>query len=604
MSLPLPIPSAIPEQSDQDVELVKSLVGYKREAVHNRKSGLNPRDEKWEQNIDLYWNRYDFSQKADWQSKNVMPEVPGYVDRFAAAFKDLMVSTPNGFYTVTDPYDTNSDLMPAIKNMSDAWLSIAGRNQIGQTMDFATVFEEQIKMGAMTAMAATVQWKDDVPGGRVSIETVDPRMVWLDHTYRNLYRIRQTEVDLADVVRMATQKSSKGSLIYDVNAIDRLVSSKVRAQQERRELTGHGEEEISGRRTIVLDEYIATVVGMDGKLIMDNEVCIVADDTYMIRGPEKNPFWHGKDWMVYTPMSIVPMSPYGRSYMEDFGSMAKVFNDLTNLLLDATYMSAMKSFVMVPSMLADPSQANSGFHPNKTWFLEEGYSAEDFAKALDLGSLDAGAVQIWQAIKSELSDAAGMNEISMGQLPDKTHISANATAGAQQSASAMLRSVAQTVETRFLDPMLDLNWKTGLQHAKAGDSRMATAVGVEMYGALIGARRELITRPITFQAKGISALIQKQQKLQALLGVLQVIAQNPNLMAAFMQRVDIDKFLSMLFDLTNVDLSKMTLSDREQLIKQVTQPMQATADQAPGGAPSAPAVHAMGQVAQGMGVAK
>lgn len=603
MSLPLPITADIPEQTDDDSKLVQKLVGYKKEAVHNRKSGLNPRDDKWMQNIDLYWNRYDFSTKADWQSQNVMPEVPAFVDRFAAAFKDLMVSTPNGFYTVTDPYDTNSDLMPAIKNMTDAWLSIAGRNQIGQTMDFSTVFEEQVKLGALTSMAATVQWKDDVPGGRVAIETADPRMVWLDHTYRNLYRVRQTEVDLADVVRMGSQTSSKGKPIYDVDAITRLVGQRLRSQQLKRELTGHGEEETSDRKTIVLDEYIATVVGDNGKLIMDNEVCIVADDTYLIRGPEKNPFWHGKDWLVYTPMSIVPLSPYGRSYMEDFGSMAKVFTDLTNLLLDATYMSAMKSFVMVPSMLTDPTQANTGFHPNKVWFLDEGYSAEEFAKALDLGSLDAGAVQIWQAVKSELSDAAGMNEISMGQLPDKTHISANATAGAQQSASAMLRSVAQTVETRFLDPMLDLTWKTGLQHASKTDSRMATAVGMDMYQALLGARRELITRPITFQAKGISALIQKQQKLQALLGVLQVIAQNPNLMAAFMQRVDIDKFLSMLFDLTNVDLSKMTLSEREQAIKSVVQPMQATAGQVPGGAPSAPAVKSMGDVAQGMGVA-
>ena len=68
-------------------------MGYKREAVTNRSTGMNPRDDKWRDNMDLYWNRVDFSTKAEWQSKNVMPEVPSYVDRFAAALKEAMNAT-------------------------------------------------------------------------------------------------------------------------------------------------------------------------------------------------------------------------------------------------------------------------------------------------------------------------------------------------------------------------------------------------------------------------------------------------------------------------------------------------------------------------------
>jgi len=603
MSLPIDVPATMPDQSADDQYIVEQLVGYKREAEQNRKGGLNPRDDKWEENLDLYWNRVDFSDKADWQSKVSMPEVPGFVDRFAAAIKDAMVNTPNGFYTVTDPYDTNSDLMPSIKKMEDVWLSVSGRNQIGQLLDFSAVFEEQVKMGALMNMAAVVRWSDDVKYGRVSVETVDPRQVWLDHTNRSLYRVRQTEVDLVDLVRMGSTLSSKGKPIYDTGEINRLMGDRISLQQKARELTGNDEQIMSDRKPIILDEYVATVLSPTGKIIMDNEVAIVADDKYLIRGPERNPFWHGKDWLVYSPLMTVPLSPYGRSYMEDFGSIAKVFNDLTNLLLDAAYMSGMKAFAMVPAMLQNPEQANTGIYPNKIFFLEEGYSAEDFAKALDLGSLDAGAVQIWQAIKKELSDAAGMNDISMGQLPDKTHIAASAVAGAQQSASSMLRSVASTIETRFLDPMLDLIWKTGLQHADRNDSRMATAVGADMYGALIGARRELISRPITFQARGISSLIQKQQKLTALMGVLQIIASNPNLAAAFIQRVDMDKFLALLFNLTNVDMAQLTLSDRQQAINAITQPLQDAANQQQG-APSPAAVKQMGGIAQSMGVAK
>lgn len=597
----LPVDEAPASLSAEKQHILNELLAYKAEAVENRRTGMNPRDPKWQQNLDLYWNRYDFSTKAKWQSQNTMPEVPSYVDRFAAALKEALVSTPNGFYAVNDPYDTDNDLGDALKRMNDVWLTTTGRSQVGTPTDFATVFEEQMKLGALMASSAVVLWKDDVPGGRVAVESVDPRFVWLDHTYRGLYRIRRTEVDMADIARMASRKSKKGNAIYDINEMSRLVASLTQDLQTKAELSGNGQEVTSNRKPVILDEYIASVVGLDGKLLMDNEVAIVANDGYLIRGPYKNPFRHGKDWLAYTPLMPVPLSPYGRSYMEDFGSVAKVFTDLTNLILDATYTSAMNAYVMVPSMLKDPSQIATGIHPNKIFQLDDGYSAAEFAKALELGTLDPGAIQLWQAIKSELSDAAGMNEIGLGQLPDKTHIAATAVAGAQQSSSAILRSVAQTVETRFLDPMLDLIWKTGLQHARPDDQRMARAVGPEMYAALLSQRSELIARPTTFQARGISSLIQRQQRLNAVLSVMQVIAQNENLMQAFMQMVDMNKLLKLLFNLSNVDITKMTMTERDQLISSVTAPMQEAMQQR-GGTASPAALQQMGGVVQAMGV--
>lgn len=596
MSLPVNVGTTIPALTPQKQFILDTLISYKREAETNRKGGMNPRDDKWRQNLDLYWNRYDFSHKADWQSQNVMPEVPSYVDRFAAALKEALVSTPNGFYTVDDPYDKENNLGQAIKNMEDVWLSILGRNQVGTPMDFATVFEDQMKLGALMASSGVVLWKDDVPGGRVAFESVDPRFVWLDHTYRGLYRIRRTEVDKADIARMA----AKSGKLYNTDEMTRLVTSLLEDNREKSELSGTSEEITSNRGPVVLDEYVASVVDARGNLVMDNDVVIIANDQFMIRGPEPNPFWHKKDWLVYTPLVPVPLSPYGRSYMEDFGSVAKIFTDLTNLILDATYTASMKAYAMVPAMLKDPTQVNSGIWPNKIFQLEEGYTAEEFVKDIQLGNVDPAAVNIWQAIKSELSDAAGMNEIGLGQLPDKTHIAATAVAGAQQSSSAMLRSIAQNVETRFLDPLLDLVWKTGLQKVSPNDVRMANAAGPEMFAALISRRKQLIGHPITFQARGVSGLIQRQQKLQSIMQVLQVIAQDQNVLAAFMQRVDIKKLTDLLFQLSNVDLSKIEISERERMIANVTQPMQQAAQN---GSPSAPALQEMGSVANAMGVA-
>lgn len=255
---------------------------------------------------------------------------------------------------------------------------------------------------------------------------------------------------------------------------------------------------------------------------------------------------------------------------------------------------------MVPDMLRDPTQANTGVWPNKTFLLEEGYQAEDFAKALELGTLDQGAMNLWTALKGELSEAAGMNEIGLGQLPDKTHIASSAVQGAQASTSTILRSVAQTIEVRYIDPTLDLVWKTGLQHAKQDDVKMAMAVGQEMYQALMLQKQELIKRPVTFQARGISGLIQRNQKLQSLLQIMQIIAQNENLVAAFMQVADMNKLLKLLFELSSLDLSKLAVTPREQLVQSVAQPM---LEAGQGGQPTGGAMASMSDLANTMGVA-
>ena len=595
-------PPLQPGGASKHDEIVSALETYRQEAEQNRRAGLNSRDDKWEENLNLYWNRYDFSDKARWQAQETMPEVPAFVDRFASAMKEALVANPNGFYTVTDPYDTEGDLTGAIKRMTDVWLSTAGRNQLGQPLGFETVFEEQMKLGAIMATSATVTWKGDVPNGRVAIETVDPRFVWLDHTYRNLYRIRRVELDRHDLMNMAKMTSKNGKPIFNLPEMEQLVTSMSLEDRARREqLSGTGQEIISGRTPVVLDEYIATVVDSQGELVADKALMVVANGQFLIRGPEPNPYWHGKDWLTYAPLVTTPLSVYGRSYMEDFGSIAKTFTELTNMILDATAAASMKAFVMVPQMLEDPTQINSGIYPNKVFRLEEGFNASDFAKELDLGSIDPSSVEVWKAMKAELSEAAFMNEIAVGQFAPNSRTSATEISATQQSTSAVIRSIAQTVETRLLNPMLDLTWKTGLQHASRNDMRLAQATGPELYEVLLQHRKELIQRPTTFQARGISMLIQKNAMLQSLLNIMQIIAQNENLLAAFMQRADMEKFMMLLFDLSNIDFTKLEASQRQRQIQELFGGMQ---ERAANGNPSAPALKEMGDVTSRMGIGR
>jgi hypothetical protein len=584
-------PSKVPEvdaiaRDPESMELAMALQSYWNEADNNRKSGLNPRDDKWRDNLNLYWNRIDFSKKAAWQAKETMPEVPQYVDRFAAAMKEALVATPEGFYTVTDPADQEGDVAQAVKRMTDVWLTKTGRNQVGQLVPFSAFFEEQMKLGALTALSNVVTWKNDIPGGRVAVETVDPRFVWLDHSYRDMYRIRRIEVDRHDLQRMLKETDRNGDSIWNIGELGNLVNSLTLYDMVyKSEMAGHGVMPLASRGPITLDEYIATVVDAQGKVIADRSLMVVANQKYLIRGPEKNPFWHGNDWLVYTPLIPTPLSVYGRTYMEDFGSVAKTFTELTNLILDAVYTVSLKAWAIVPGMLLNPEQVAEGISPNKLFLLEEGVRPEDFAKALDLGTLPPESIKAWEMMKNELTEAAGVNEIGIGQFAPKGRTSATEVNATQQSSSAIVRSIAQTIETRWLDPNLDLIWKTGLQHVKASDKQILAAAGDQMAGALLGRRRELIQRPFTFQARGISNTIFKANQLKSLLSILQIIGANQVFMQQFLQVISVEKFVKKLFELSGIDLSQFAASDREKMMQQIAAPLQQAQNAGPGKGP-------------------
>jgi hypothetical protein len=577
----------VPGLQDADkLEIVASLNSYRREAQEARQGGMNPRDMKWKNNLDLYWGRQDFSKKADWQAKVNMPEVASYVDRFAAAMKEALMAVPEGFYSVIDPADKENDLASSIKRATDVWLTTVGRNQLGQLVNFGSVFEEQVKLGALMASASVTTWKNDVPNGRVAIESVDPQLVWLDHTYRNLYRIRRIELDAYELKGMKNLIDKSGTPIFDKYEMERLEMNLFQKRIADADRTGTGQQINSGRHPVILDEYIATVLSSDGRVISDRAYMVLANEQFLIRGPEKNPFWHGKDWLTYTPYVTAPLSPYGRSYMEDFGAIAETFTVLTNMLIDAVQTHSMNAYAMVPSMLLNPNQALEGLSPNKVFLLDDGYKVEDFAKQLQLGQLSPDAVKLWSTIKGELSEAADMNEIGLGQFAPKGRTSATEINSTQQSSSALIRSVAQTVETRWLDPTLDLVWKTGIQHAKADDPMLMAAVGEEMWPALMSNRKALVRRPVTFQARGISTIIARQQLLKSLLSILQIVSANQSLMQVFQQKVDPEKLFNLIFLLSNIDISKLAMSQRQTMIQGLAQPME-QAGQASQGAPAA-----------------
>lgn len=581
-------------QAPSPEDIVKVLDAFRVEGQNARDSGDNPRTPIWAANLNRYWGRYDMTKKASWQSQLVLPAVPQYVDRWSAAMREAL-EAQDKFFTVEDEARTGriEPLIPHIERVMQVLLSRCSRTPDGHLASFSSLFEEQMKLGAMMALCSAVTWKQDTKGGWVAVESVDPREVWYDPKGRNLYRRRRYEIDKHELLLMTTRVDDVGLPIYNIEQVMQLGAQVDElARTNRDSLTGGSSGTDQGRTPIVIDEWIATVILNDGVVAADRSLMIQANEKFLIRGPEKNPYWHGTDWLVFTPMISVPLSIYGRTYMEEWAPTADAYIEMTNLILDAVQTSAMKAYVVQAAMLADPTQIAEGISPNKVFQLDEGVAVADFIKEIELGVLPPEVLGVWQQLKNELQEGAKLNEIAMGQLPSKTHISAAASTQAGMSGSAMIRSMAKTIEQRWLEPTLTLVWETALQYMDF--MTLAEEIGPETAQMLNAQRAEFQKRKIKFRVRGISGLLDRQAKLQNFLQFAQIIAQNPALLQAFMQKTNFSRLLQTLLVWLGIDPASFEYTPQEQMQMQMQQQLAALIG-APGQQPPGP----QGQPGQG-----
>lgn len=575
-------PGSTSKATDQDI--IRILSSYKDEAQQARKEGPNGRDEIWESNWDLYWGRMDYSGKADWQSQEVMPEAPQFVDRWAASMREAL-NQPGRWYQAIDPTGQDKDLSKHIEKFLDVLLANAGRTPDGHPSDFESQFEDLMKIGCLMAMSATVTWEsgEGPGGGKISVDVNDPRQVWLDHTGRGLYRLRSYEVDKHVLEERARATDAFGEPIYNPEAVADLHRNEREERREERETsTGHAQQQTSPRQPVTIDEWLATIVDNDGTVIARDALVVVGNDRVVLRGPEPNPFWHGRDWTLMVPMVSVPLSIYGRSYMEDWASVARAFIEMTNLIMDGTFTSTMNAYGIIAEALEDPTQAQEGVTPNKTFVLEAGQNARDFLHNIELGRLPPESLRVWEGLKAEMREGAKLSEISLGQVPPKGDITATEVSAVQQSTSSLIRSMARTIETRLLEPMLEMIWQTGLQHVDFADPMIQQELGEETARMLQVRKQEFRQRAIRFQVRGLSALVERQSKLQNLLSALNTIASSEVLLREFLQTYSVDRLVQELLRLYGIDTLDLQQSPREQKIRQIIERMNQQQGQEPG----------------------
>ena len=572
-------------------QIATILQGYLTEA----REGRTERDRVWQGQWDLYWQNMDFSQKAPWQSQVVMPQGPQFIERFAAAMKQALMQAGKEWYTIDAPPGMSRELLPAVKLILDYWLDRAGMTATTPALGFPVVFEDAMKMAAISKFEIAVTSKDlqviapkvqrteeppmmlgDEPTVTqqvvhvettrtiVDIEAVEPLTVWRDPRGRGMYRLRLIEMDLYQLKALAQQTDAQGNDIWFADEIAKLTAAtdpELDAQRNRKSGGDPVVNGMPGRKTVMLHEFYGDLVDEQGELVMRNCLAYLANENFCVRGPEPCPYWHGQDPLIGGAVIRVKDSTYGKSYVESWASLAVTFTEMSNLIFDATYMATMKAFAGDITVLENPEQMREGVHPNKFFQLEAGRKLEDFMAGLDLGRLPKESFDVWNGTKDLLQEGAMLNDILLGNIPDKGDVKATEVMQASKSGAAFMQSIAQTVQLTCLEPVLNLVWKTALQVTDFNvETELRDAlgeVGVKLAAMTPEERLRMIGGPYTFTVRGLSAVMERQEKIQRLLAALSQIFGNQALAQAFMQRFDISALPEKILTAFGVDASEL-----------------------------------------------
>lgn len=554
------------DMSDQDI--IQLLNEYFDEAENARETGYEPRHDVWEQNLHAFWMRKDFPNKMDWQSREKSSFVPNFVERFAATHREALTYNPS-WLEVKDRDDPTGELSRFATRLTRLALDFAGTNNSGQPVPFEHDFGNMVLTGALMKMCAAVQYDHRL--GRCVVEQVDPRQCYLDPSGRGLYRVRWWEVDKETLLRQAELLDENGEPFYDREAIEGLVAQREMDNvTNREESSGAGQMLTSSRTPILIKEWLVDLIDTRGgrsgsKIVRERQLVVTANDHTIIRGPEKNPWWHGKDWIVCHPVLQAPLKAVdGRTYVELFRYAVETHENVTNRILDSVSTSSMNAFEVNPDLLDDPDALTGGIAPNQTVLRDpDAPPGERAVNPIEMGRpLSADIMNVWRETRREAQEAGAQSDISLGQA-SRGETTATEVVESKAGQSSLNNSISIDIDMGFLGPIAELTYYCALQHVNERSLGIWAALSAEDQAMLKSRRVEFRARPIWVRATGLTNAVQRSRRMRGLLGALNVVGGNPQLLAEFQKEYSMAKVVQVVLEDFGVPIEKIKLSHEE-----------------------------------------
>jgi hypothetical protein len=521
-----------------------------------------PRAALWRESWNIYHNQYDWSQKAPWQSKEVVPEFAQTVDTASDLIKRALLEARE-FYTVEGEGEDDKAKAPLIKRLTDLWLRIAG---------FVTVFTDGIKLAGITDLLPLKltwpEWEEEdvildtqsdhplgglgapstaqprvqsVRRSGLKIELLDPFRVWVDPSGRHRGVIEATVTDLDELRRMAALAPDAWDR-EEIAKLETALSVKEDEDEQARRMGLQPAPPADWRRSIRVLTYYGDCVDADGTAVGTDMTFAVASaqeigGQYLVGKPRPMPYWHKildrrypnkRGPILWGSLFRIPLSPIGKGFAYDTLGLAKLITAQVNNLVDQDRFAGINAFELDTSAMADPEQLKNGVSPGVV--LERAPEMPPDRPILlprPLGAINPQTLQVLALVQRLYRNGSGVTEFVGTTEPTRQTPTLGEYRGRQSQAMGRLDMIARNLEDQLLEPVLETVYWLILQYMDDFGARAVREALGEDAAQLVGmdaaARFGLLKASVRFRARGLSMVMAKAEEVQKVAMLLQAL---------------------------------------------------------------------------------
>jgi hypothetical protein len=569
---------------DNDALTEPSLREFFNQVWVNADTARRPRYNVWLNCWDIYNGEYDWTGKQWWQSKANIPKVRSSVDRATAIFRKSLLRLRR-FYQIAG--DTKQGKLKGqfTSALLDFWLDqdnvleelvVAMKVGLITSTSVMKVWWQQVReeeLGLVTKKRTKTKFGVDVEEeeyqdydfkvktrGKFAARAVDPFNFWVVPKTNRFCCIERTYATYDEICSLAEQG------IYDEDKLDAIknISNSSGTFYKGQEARRAGELVTSNTdyiKELELYHYWGDIYNKDGRIVMPNSRFTLVNKEILISKARPNPFFHKKPPYVMGSPYLVPFSTYNRGLVEDVYEIAKSITELSNLIFDGAMYDALKAFAIDIDGLDNPAEADNGIYPGKV-FIKKGTQMPPNSKlieTLDVGKVPQEANAALSMFKSYYQEGTFINEWVEGQggKGERTLGEVNIKT---QSAMEGLDEAARNIEISLFEPFLDMAARTIYQfHKDYTIPRVADdfpQLSELLDGLQPKERYVVMMGEFSFKARGLSVLIDQQQRIGEITNFIQTLSMLPGLL----QRLNPDELLQALMLPLNWNVEKLILS--------------------------------------------
>jgi len=559
--------------------IIKYVGNCKREAeaVKSDRMDLN------KDNYAMYQLRHDFRHKTEGQTTEVLPKVRMAVEQAKSFFQQAIADLGEWFNIEIKDTSIPEDALPIKPHEAKAMLAYQHKKS-----SYFSHVGNSIQSGLLGALIITKTDGKMVPQHKfevkksgkgksfqknvVAVEDKTWRLnpcvlrqedYYPDPTGKDLYEIEYMEMDLHEVIA----KSKGEDAIYDPEVVAMLsregTKDTLRDNDKYRE-TGQNTSDTKSRPVVRILEFWGSVIGDDGDMLHENVIITIANDTYLIRKPEPNGLWHQKSPINRAPILEVANSVWPIALMDAPTKIARTIIELHNLVIDAAFKRVHAISQIRVNDLADPSQVSEGIPPGTKLLVKSSLPVGGkVMEALEEADIPQDALNILNIEQQEFNAAALTNDLRQGVLSFRA-VKATEVVEASQNITSMFQGMAKNIESKHIEPELELQWMTIAQNW----NKISKAEFVALYGVERGSElHQLDSQDVfvssvngfKFEVFGISQTLAKAQDFRKLTTLLQTISASDVLIEEFIRKYDFGKLLGEIMGSLDIDKNKIAI---------------------------------------------